>query len=172
MDMSTIFDYNYIDVDEILDVHKYIMKKHDIKIMFRLIKRVFIPLLNFSWSLATNCVSLDNETYLLRPTPIDLSLTELNSYLLMVSLDKCNGIRDADDDFSVQKCVPNKTKNENVKVFNMITRINEVKALLKHISCDCKFTFDSPACNLGQKWSIDKCKCECKKYHTCKKDYR
>ena len=48
MDMSTIFYYNYIDVDEILDVHKYIMKKHDIKIMFRLIKRVFIPLLNFS----------------------------------------------------------------------------------------------------------------------------
>ena len=99
--MSTIFDYNSIDVDEILDIHKYIMKRHGIKAMLRLTEQVFIQLLNFSWSLATKCVSLDNEPYLIRPTLVDLILTELNSYLFMVSLDKCNAILNADDDFSV-----------------------------------------------------------------------
>ena len=33
----------------------------------------------------------------------------------------------------------------------MIARINEVKTLLKHISCDCKCKFDSTTCNSNQK---------------------
>ena len=31
-----------------------------------------------------------------------------------------------------------KQKDVNVKVFNMITRINEANTIIKHISCDCK----------------------------------
>ena len=38
--------------------------------------------------------------------------------------------------YPTKLCVPNKTKYKNVKVFNMITNINEVKTTLKHISCD------------------------------------
>ena len=33
------------------------------------------------------------------------------------------------------RCVPSET-NINVKIFNMITRINEVKTLVKHFSGD------------------------------------
>ena len=40
-------------------------------------------------------------------------------------------------------CVPNKTKDVNVKVFNMITNKREAKTLTKHISCDCKCKFNS-----------------------------
>ena len=36
--------------------------------MFRLIKQVFILLISFSGSLATNCVSSNNEPCLARPT--------------------------------------------------------------------------------------------------------
>ena len=36
--------------------------------MFRLIKQVFILLISFSGSLATNCVSPNNEPCLARPT--------------------------------------------------------------------------------------------------------
>ena len=39
------------------------------------------------------------------------------------------------NDLSIKVCVPNKTKDLNLSVFNMITRINEWKALTKHISC-------------------------------------
>ena len=40
--------------------------------MFRLIKQVFLGLLTFSGSLATNCMSLNNEQNMISPTPIDL----------------------------------------------------------------------------------------------------
>ena len=35
----------------------------------------------------------------------------------------------------------------------------------------CKSKFDSTTCISNQKWSNDKCRCGCKKYHTCKIDY-
>ena len=49
--------------------------------------------------------------------------------------------------YPTKLCVPNKTKYKNVKVFNMITNINEVKTTLKHFSCDWKFKLKSPTCN-------------------------
>ena len=57
----------------------------------------------------------------------------------------------------LRKYVPSKTKDLNVKVFNLITRKNEVKTLVKHISCDCKCKFNSITCNSNQKWNNDKC---------------
>ena len=50
----------------------------------------------------------------------------------------------------LQTCVLSETKNINVKVFNT-TRIYETKTLIKHISCDCKYKFNSITCNLNQK---------------------
>ena len=41
--------------------------------MSRLIKQVFTGLLNFSESLATKCMSLNNEPCMNRPTLIDLN---------------------------------------------------------------------------------------------------
>ena len=68
-------------------------------------------------------------------------------------------------------CVPSETKNINGKVFNMITRMNEVKTLVKQISCDCKCNFNSTTCDSNQKWNNNKCLCKCKKYPPCKKDF-
>ena len=56
----------------------------------------------------------------------------------------------------------------------MITRINELKILGKHISCKCECMFDGRKCNSNQKWNNNKCRCECKnlkKHHVCKKKY-
>ena len=74
----------------------------------------------------------------------------------MISLDKYNGSWNTVDDFSTKICVPSKTKDINVKVFNMITNRNEAKTLLKYISCDCKCKF------INTTWNRDKCLCECK----------
>ena len=35
----------------------------------------------------------------------------------------------------------------------MISRINELKTLTKHISCECKYKFDVRKCNSNQKWN-------------------
>ena len=45
----------------------------------------------------------------------------------------------------------------------MITKINKVKTLAKHVSCDFKCKFDSTICNSSQKWNNGKCQCHCKK---------
>ena len=46
------------------------------------------------------------------------------------------------NDLSNNACVPNKTKDINLSVFNKITEINELKTLTTHISCKCKCRFD------------------------------
>ena len=56
---------------------------------------------------------------------IDLNPVELNCDPFMISLDKCNGSYNVVDNLSTKICVPNETKDVNVKVFNMIARINQ-----------------------------------------------
>ena len=68
-------------------------------------------------------------------------------------------------------CVPNKTKNLNLSMFNMIIGITESRTLTKHISCICKCKFDRTKCNRNQWWNNDKCWCEYEKYHTYEKNY-
>ena len=53
----------------------------------------------------------------------------------------------------------------------MIPGINESKKLKKHISCECKCTFDERKYNSDQWWNNDKCRCGCNKHDVCEKDY-
>ena len=51
------------------------------------------------------------------------------------------------NDLSNNVYVPNKAKDLNLSVFKMITWINELKALTKHIFCECKCRFDGKKSN-------------------------
>ena len=51
------FDYNTIGISEIIDNNKYLMKKEQYKINFRLLKQVSIALSSFTRSLASMTVS-------------------------------------------------------------------------------------------------------------------
>ena len=62
-------------------------------------------------------------------------------------VDKSNGSGNAAFDLSTKICVSSKMKNINVKVFNMITRTNKAKTMVKHISCNCKCNFNSTIFN-------------------------
>ena len=59
--------------------------------MFSVIKQLFIVLLSFSSSLATKCVSLNDEPCVLRPTLIHLSPVEVKYYPFMINSYKSNG---------------------------------------------------------------------------------
>ena len=50
-----------------------------------------MALLSFSESLATKCVSLDNEPCMTKSTLVDLNHIELDYYSFIMNLDKCNG---------------------------------------------------------------------------------
>ena len=75
----------------------------------------------------------------------------------MVKLDRCVGSCHTLNDFSNKVCVPNKTEDLGLRVFNMITRINESKILTKDVLCKCKYKFDGRKCKSIQKWNNDKC---------------
>ena len=56
----------------------------------------------------------------------------------------------------------------------MITRINDLKTLRKHILCKYKCKFHDSKCNLNQKWQNEKFRYACKnwkEHHVCEKDY-
>ena len=89
----------------------------------------------------------------------------------MVELDRSVWICNTLNDLCNKVCVPNKSENLNLSVFNMITEKNESKTLRKHISCKCRCKFDGRKCNSDQWWNSNKRQCECKKCQVCEKDY-
>ena len=59
--------------------------------MLKFIKQAFIALLSFNWSLATECISLNDEPCLVRSNLIDLNPNKLHYYPFMVGLDRSDG---------------------------------------------------------------------------------
>ena len=96
---------------------------------------------------------------------------EFHYYPFAAKLNRCVGCCNILNDLSNKVCVPNKTENLNLSVFNINTGIHESKTLTKHISCECIRRFDGRKCNSDQWWNNDKCWCECKKRHVGEKDY-
>ena len=107
------------------------------------------------------------------PTLINLHPNEYNQefhyYLFAVKLDRCVGSCNTLNDLSNKVCIPNETEDLNLSVLDMITGINELKALTKHISCKCKCRFDGKICNSNQWWNNDKCDVSIKKFMYIKK---
>ena len=75
--------------------------------------------------------SLNNEPYIARPRLIDSSFIELYFYSFRISLDRCNGSFNTVDDLPANTCGAIETKDVNIKAFDITTRINKSKALLK-----------------------------------------
>ena len=119
--------------------------------MFWLFNKVFVALLYFSRCSATEFVALNNEPCFTRPALIDLNCIEIDYYPFMISPDKCNRSCMVADNLHIKICVPSKTKDISVKVFNVITKIIEAKKLVDHSLCNCKCKFNSTNRNSNQK---------------------
>ena len=171
--------YFAIDPNDILDIHKYLMKITWYEIIFGLIKKIFIELLAglVNGSNNTKYVSLNNQKFKIQRTLINLHPDEYSHefhyHLFSVKLDRwagsCNTINV--NYLSNKACVPNKTEDLNLNIFNMIKGINEWKTLAKHISCKCRYKFDETKCKSNQWLNNNKCRCECKNHNICEKEY-
>ena len=110
------------------------MKRTWYKIMFLLIK-IFIGLLTslVNGSDHTKCVSLSNQKCMIQSIPINLHPNEYNQefhyYSFAVKLDGCVGSCDALNDLSNEVCIPNKTADLNLSMFNMIAGIDLMEKL-------------------------------------------
>ena len=98
--------------------------------------------MNSSTSNHTKCILLSNQKCMTQPNLISLHanehIQEFHYYSFVVKLDRCVGSCNTLNDLSNKVCVPNKTEELNLSVFNIITGINKSKTLTKYISCQCK----------------------------------
>ena len=97
--------------------------------MFEFFKKMLIGLLRFSRSLATKCMSLNNEQCKPKLFIIDLNPVEFKYSFSMVRLVKFNGGCNTLSKISGRICFPNKTEDINLSVFNLITR--KIESILK-----------------------------------------
>ena len=108
-----------------------------------------------------------------QPTLINLHpngyYQEFHYYPFAAKSDRCVGSYNTLNDLSNKVCVPNKTEDLNLSVFNMITGINESKALKNIYHVNVNVNLMEKKCNSNQWWNNDKCRCECKKVMYVKK---
>ena len=112
------------------------------------------------------CVSVNNQEYKARPKVIDVNSNEPVLYPYSIKVNKCSGGYNDINDPYVILCVPDIIKNINVKVFNLMSRINETRHIIWHETCECVCRLTASVCYNKQRWNEDKCRCECKEYLT------
>ena len=108
------------------------------------------------------CVSVINEKCMSRPKIIDSNKDELVFYPLSIKVNKCSRDCNNINDPMAKLWVPNIVKDMNIKVFNLLARINETRKIVWHETCKCVCRLTSAICNDRQGWNENKCRCECK----------
>ena len=87
----------------------------------------------FNTSNHIKCAFLSDQKCEIQPTLINIHLheysQELHYYLFTVKLDRCVGSCNTLNDSPNKICVPNKSEDSNLRVFDMITGINKSKTL-------------------------------------------
>ena len=111
---------------------------------------------------ALECVSVTNQECMARPTIIDVNKNEIVFYPLSIKVNKCSGNCNNINDPIAKLCIPDIIKDMNIKVFNILARINETRKIKWHETCKFIFRFTKAVCNDKQEWDENKCKCECK----------
>ena len=80
------------------------------------------------------CVSVINEKCMSRPKIINLNANASVFYPLSIKVNKCVG--DCNDPMA-KLCMPDIVRDMNIKVFNLLARINETRKVVWHETCKC-----------------------------------
>ena len=98
--------------------------------MFGFVEKAFaaiVAFLNLSCVNSLECVSMNNQEFKARLKIIDINNNEPVFYPFSIKVNKCSGSCNNINDPYAKLCVPDVIKNINVKVFNLMSRINEKK---------------------------------------------
>ena len=160
-------DYNAATVDDIKDIHKYLMKKNDIvqMKMFSFVKKVFVlglTVLSSSITEALNCVSINIQECKVRPKIADINSNNPILYPFNIKINKFSGSCNNINNPYAKRCAPDTVKHLNLRVFNIMSKTNETRHIKWHETCKCICRLDKIICNSKQRWNKDKCRCECK----------
>ena len=122
-------DYDALAVGDILDIHKYLTKKNNMKNkkMFRFIKKVFFVAMSFFGWNALKCISMNNQECKVGQETINININEPSFYPYSVKISKYSGSWNNINNPYAKLSIPDVFKNMNVKVFNLISRTNETR---------------------------------------------
>ena len=86
-------DYDALAVGDILDIHKYLTKKNNMKNkkMFRFIKKVFFVAVSFFVCNALNCIPMNNQECKVEQETINININEPSFYPYSVKISKYSG---------------------------------------------------------------------------------
>ena len=124
---------------------------------------LLISLFSIIKTKALECVSVVNRECMPRPNILDVNegIGEALFYPYNVLVNKCSESCNTLDDPIARICVPNISKNVNMKFYNFLMRLNETRNVLWHKSCECVCQLNSSVCNSKQIWNSDTCRCDC-----------
>ena len=111
---------------------------------------------------ALKFMSVVNQQCMPRPKTLDVNAVgEPVYYPYNVMINKCSGSCNDINGPMTKLCIPDVTKNVNMKVHNLLIRANETKNVVWHESCKCVCRLTSAVCNSKQIWNSDTCSCDC-----------
>ena len=105
---------------------------------------------------------MKNQDCKIRPEVINVNTNNPVFYPFSIKVNKCSGNCNNISNTYARLCVPDVVKNINLKVFNLMSWVNQTKQIKWHEGCKCECRLNSIVCNNKQKWNKDKCRCECK----------
>ena len=108
-----------------------------------------------------SCISMKNQECKTRQV-VNFNSNNPIFYLFSVKMSKCSGNSNNINNLYVNICVPDIIKDLNVKVFNLMSRINETRFIEWHETCKCNCRLEAIVCNNKQHWNKNKCRCECR----------
>ena len=109
--------------------------------MFGFIKQIFISALMYFSNLPSanqlECISMKNKECKVRPEIVNINSKDPIFYPFSIKISKCSGNCNNINDPYAKICVPDVVKNLNVKVFNLMSRNNEMRHIKWHETCKC-----------------------------------
>ena len=109
--------------------------------MFIFIKKMFyIVSLCLSSLVSTtplSCISLKNQECKVRPKIADINSNNPIFYPVTIKINKCSSNCNNINNPYAKICVPDTVKDLNVRVFNLMSRTNEMRHIKWHETCKC-----------------------------------
>ena len=134
--------------------------------MFRFIRKCFFVgslfLSNLVSTTSLSCISMNNEVCKARPEIINVNSNNPIFYSFSIKTSKQSGNCNNINDPYTKICAPDVVKDLNAKVFNLMSRTNEIRHIKRHEICKCICRLDAIVCNNKQRWNNDKCRWEYK----------
>ena len=96
-----------------------------------------ISFLNMVKVKSLECMPVVFGMHASRPKILDINPNEPVFYPYSIKVNKCSGSCNNINDPFTKLRVPDITKNINVKVFNLMGRINETRQIVWHETCKC-----------------------------------